>query len=285
MALTGCDAQPHEASSELRLRVPMWTTPIVQTDGSPAPHVAAICYALDVRDDQGNVIVSAPPELASNLDVARQDGAWCIDASAERLIDCVPGRRYFFDIPRARFYLANHEALEEDERPYGLTGAARSPAPTAVCERGRTVDVPLGASDTWTIMRLNHQGFVDLDVDAGLDAGLANVCYALRVDNGAGDALWGGTGLCSDEYGLGHGNLQYVGVCDASSNENTLSLWVTGIYREDGSALEPSEYRDPCAAEDRGDGPIETWQGGCRKTFKCVENEDTRLTHTLELRR
>jgi hypothetical protein len=77
--------------------------------------------------------------------------------------------------------------------------------------------------------------------------------------------------LCSDRFGSGAGgDIAYVGPCDASSAENTVTLWVDGIYGSGGTDI--ADWRDPCP-------------GGCSLSFDCVENQDTLVEFNLVVMR
>jgi hypothetical protein len=120
--------------------------------------------------------------------------------------------------------------------------------------------------------------------------GLSKVCYDLRVTNGAngsGSVVWkkGSLGLspsgdadsvCSTQYGSGpNGDITFVGACDASTGQNSVTLWVDGLYDTGGSFIQPGGadgWQDPCP-------------GGCTLNVNCLENQDARVEFNLTILR
>jgi hypothetical protein len=132
--------------------------------------------------------------------------------------------------------------------------------------------------------------------------GLAFACYDFLIENGGegelgvigglNDVLFRGdptrkkTGgdtktLCSDRFGNGAGgDVRYVAPCDASSDsdpekagvQNAVTLWIDGLYQ--------GTPEEPVAIEDGPEG--QWWKNpcgdeGCRVSFNCVEDRDTRV--------
>ncbi len=129
-------------------------------------------------------------------------------------------------------------------------------------------------------------------------AGIDYACYDLRIDGPAGPVWSAGDPtrayvdgdtdtLCSWRYGNGAGgDLAYIAPCDADDGDaeapatadNTVTLWVDGLYRD------PDGDHDPTEDVDIGD-----WQDpcpdGCTLTATCRENADTLVAFELTLLR
>ncbi|TNF37085.1 MAG: hypothetical protein EP329_04060, partial [Deltaproteobacteria bacterium] len=68
-------------------------------------------------------------------------------------------------------------------------------------------------------------------------AGVGDVIYDLEVRNGASEVVWQRR-LTSSSYGDSAGSASYVGTCDADPAvaQNTVNLWVVGVYAADVAA-------------------------------------------------
>ncbi len=145
-------------------------------------------------------------------------------------------------------------------------------------------------------------GSMALSVAPLEQSGLAFACYDFLIENGgdgprgviggSNDVIFRGdsekkktsgdsTTLCSNRFGTGpKGDIGYVAPCDASSDsdpdkpgvQNTITLWVDGLYIGTADAPAPLE-----------DGPEGQWwknpcgDDGCQLSFDCIENRDTRV--------
>ena len=127
--------------------------------------------------------------------------------------------------------------------------------------------------------------------------GIDYACYDLEVDGPDGTVVSLGTpgvsfadgdeAICSWQYGNGDGgDIAYIAPCDAddhdgdapASADNTVTLWVDGLYRDLGSDHDPDDaqdigdWRDPC-------------EHGCSLVRTCRENADTAVDFNLTLLR
>jgi hypothetical protein len=120
---------------------------------------------------------------------------------------------------------------------------------------------------------------------------LDDACYRLEVHAGtmaeaiSGDAplVWSEGGLCADRFGDGRGSLAYVGTCDASVADNTVSLTLERLCT--GGSCDPTLALDPRAV------PVATYVNPCpdgapcRLTAPCRPNADTPVTFNLTVMR
>ncbi|MFO0746902.1 MAG: hypothetical protein U1F43_14705 [Myxococcota bacterium] len=134
---------------------------------------------------------------------------------------------------------------------------------------------------------------VNIKVAALTLPGISYACYDVLVQNADSDTVWSAgtvgesqadgddTTLCSNQYGnLDGGAITYIGTCDAdgadtdgdglSEQTNTVTLWVDGLYGEDGNDL--GQWRDPCP-------------NGCALEVKCEENTDALVEFNLTVMR
>ncbi|MFO0745520.1 MAG: hypothetical protein U1F43_07590 [Myxococcota bacterium] len=121
-----------------------------------------------------------------------------------------------------------------------------------------------------------------------------NVCYALAVQNEAGELVWSERDVCAGQYGNGAGgDLAYVGTCDASDSVgadghamNTVTLAIENLYTTThpwtGDAAQPgdSEWQNPCI-DDPGTSALE----GCSLSVDCVENADASVVFDITVMR
>lgn len=138
-------------------------------------------------------------------------------------------------------------------------------------DAGLDADSAGGDSVQITVMNPTKQGFVDVELSISPPPGAAEVCYALRVTNGAGELYWAMASLCSSRYGDGpNGSVFYVGPCDAEAAENTVTAWVLPPEGADLSA-----WTNPCPAPAAldADAPA-SWTGGCARTWTCEHATD-----------
>ena len=122
--------------------------------------------------------------------------------------------------------------------------------------------------------------------------GITNAEYTLTVKNGASDIVWTKADISADNYGDGASSIPYIGPCDASENDNTVTLELQDLY-EDGSTegltdqfsgVENPDFNNPCpTAEDTANG--ENGTTGCTLTFECVENADVSVVFNISLMR
>lgn len=229
----------------------------------------SVCFAVQVRDEAGRVVFErgVPGAKPATLDEAIAAGAVCGTGDVEVDARCELGPS------EARawvvgFYADGARLEETYQEPCGEAGCAK----TFECLE---VDNPVVEFDM-TLMRVSQQGFFDVSVlsaDAPEDA--QGICYALRVTNGEGVEVLSVRSLCSYDYGNGRGgDISYIVPCDAASPENEVTVWVHPL---DG-ATDPSE--SPCPAP--ASGELETWTGGCSKTYTCVENQDVTVHFDFE---
>jgi hypothetical protein len=132
--------------------------------------------------------------------------------------------------------------------------------------------------------------------------GIDLACYDLLIENGQGTTLGAPGGgndvvmlgntavaypadaetVCSTTYGNGAGGaITYIATCDASSDsrsaiagtQNTVTLWVDGLYRQSGSTITPlTDWQNPC-------------KEGCKLDVDCTENADARVEFNLTIMR
>lgn len=138
-------------------------------------------------------------------------------------------------------------------------------------------DVTITPEQNITIMRDAEQGFIDLVVARPSSAGSAELCYSLRLDNADQLVYALATPICTSVFGDEAGTLHYVLACDASTTENTLSLW---IHPPSGSAAGPTDFVNPCPAP--SEGKPDTWTGGCVERVACLENQDTFFQFSID---
>lgn len=134
-------------------------------------------------------------------------------------------------------------------------------------------EVTITPEQNITIMRDAEQGFIDLVVPRPSSAGSAELCYSLRLDNADQVVYALATPICTSVFGNGEGTLQYILACDASTAENTLSLW---IHPPEGQ----SDFVNPCPAP--SEGKPDTWTGGCVERIACLENQDTFFQFSID---
>ena len=66
-------------------------------------------------------------------------------------------------------------------------------------------------------------------------AGVGDVVWDLEVDGAGTDVVWQRR-VTSSGYGDSAGSASYVGPCDADAGQNTIKVWVVGVYAADVSA-------------------------------------------------
>jgi len=122
--------------------------------------------------------------------------------------------------------------------------------------------------------------------------GIAEACYDILIENGAGSSLGAqgggndvvarfapGGAICSSDFGNGAaGDITYIAPCDATSDsdpttpspdiENAITVWP---YLKDasGQAIDVATWRNPC--DTTPGGTVE----GCQLHVNCNENSDT----------
>lgn len=231
----------------------------------------SLCFAVQVRDEAGRVVFERgePGATPATLDEALAGGAVCGTGEVEVDARCELGpseaRAWIVG-----FYAGGSRLEGTYHDPCGEAGCAK----TFECLE---VDNPVVEFDM-TLMRVSQQGFFDVSVlSADAPEGAQGICYALRVTNGERVEVLSVRSLCSHDYGNGRGgDITYVVPCDAASPENEVTVWVHPL---DGAT---ASSESPCPAP--ASGELETWTGGCSKTYTCVENQDVTVHFDFESR-
>ena len=101
--------------------------------------------------------------------------------------------------------------------------------------------------------------------------GVTAARYALEVSNRDGAVVMQRT-LDSRTHGAGDGSLSYVGPCDASANDNVLTLTLLDLYEGTSpeALVDPATYRNP--------GPL-------ARAFTCLEGADVAVSVDLAIAR
>ncbi len=99
--------------------------------------------------------------------------------------------------------------------------------------------------------------------------GIGDASYRITVTNGSLDTVWT-RDVTSQRYGDGRGSLAYVGTCDASDNDNVITLELLALYDVGGGEVPVSSYVNP--------GPI-------AQEVTCTENADVEVTFDLTILR
>jgi len=122
--------------------------------------------------------------------------------------------------------------------------------------------------------------------------GVGDVVWDLEVVNGDAATVWQRR-ITSSSYGDSAGSASYVGPCDAdpTASSNTVRVWVVGVYAEDVSAADAGAFAS-------GDGTLVVGTalpfqnptspgaaGALRRTFPCVQGEDTPVHFDVTLMR
>ncbi len=115
--------------------------------------------------------------------------------------------------------------------------------------------------------------------------GITKACYDVHVENADSETVWSrgdpftpwpadsGT-LCSDAFGNGPGgDIAYVGPCDASRANHTITLYVDSVWIG-AAAIAATEWENPCPGT-----------SGCTLGFTCVENSDVSVVFNLVILR
>lgn len=256
LLLAACDTSSQQPIATLSLM-----SGVASTD--------SVCFAVQVRDEAGRVVFErgVPGAKPATLDEALASGAVCgmSDVQVDARCELGPSEARAWIVG---FYTGGARLEETYQDPCGEAGCTK----TFECLE---VDSPVVEFDM-TLMRVSQQGFFDVSV-MGADApeGAPGICYALRVTNGEKVEVLSMRSLCSYDYGNGRGgDISYIVPCDAASPENEVTVWVHPL---DG-ATDP--YESPCPAPASGD--LETWTGGCSKTYTCVENQDVTVHFDFE---
>lgn len=256
MLFAACDTNSKQPSATLSLM-----SGVASSD--------SVCFAVQVRDEAGRVVFErgVPGAKPATLDEALAGGAVCgaEDVQVDARCELGPSEARAWLVG---FYAGGLRLEETYHDPCGDAGCAK----TFECLE---VDNPVVEFDM-TLMRVSQQGFFDVSVlSADAPEGAQGICYALRVTNGEGVEVLSVRSLCSHDYGNGRGgDISYIVPCDAASPENEVTVWVHPL---DG-ATDASE--SPCPAP--ASGALETWTGGCSKTYTCVENQDVTVHFDFE---
>jgi hypothetical protein len=118
--------------------------------------------------------------------------------------------------------------------------------------------------------------------------GATNVCWRVTVTNGpqrTGEIVWQMDSVCADEFGDERGGIAYVGSCDATTGDNSVTIELLDIYTDPNgntSRVDPSEYQNPCGlVENWTDVETRVLKDGedpyplCTRNVICLENKDT----------
>jgi len=122
--------------------------------------------------------------------------------------------------------------------------------------------------------------------------GAGDVVWDLEVVNGrtpTPDVVWRQR-ITASRYGDGVGSTSYVGPCDASAgvNQNTVRLWVVGVYDADVSAANAGAFAAGATTGVVGTAlPFQnpTTAGPLTRTVTCSPNADARVTFDVTLMR
>lgn len=114
--------------------------------------------------------------------------------------------------------------------------------------------------------------------------GTSDSCYALRVVNGDGDLVWVKPDVCASRFGSVPGStIQYIDVCDTTTPDNTVTVWLTKVEFEASVPEAERVFGNPCPVPtDAGADPA-SWTGGCSITGGCAEDTDTYVQFELDL--
>jgi len=126
---------------------------------------------------------------------------------------------------------------------------------------------------------------VAIDVAALNLTGVGDAVWDLEVTNGAGQVVWHKR-VSSSGYGDGGGSASYVGTCDAGSNDNTVKVWVVGVYGATISALGSFDS----GAVNGATGTALPFQnpttgGPLTRTVTCSANQDVAVRFDVALMR
>jgi hypothetical protein len=118
--------------------------------------------------------------------------------------------------------------------------------------------------------------------------GATNVCWRVTVTNGpqrTGEIVWQMDSVCADEFGDERGGIAYVGSCDATTGNNSVTIELLDIYTDpngNSTKVDPSEYQNPCGlVENWTDVETRVLKDGedpyplCTRNVVCLENKDT----------
>lgn len=267
VGLVACDDGAADvAPARLRFSVPFTPT---------AGGELELCSTFEVRGSDGTTLIAAP-EVPQAVDETRawatsaaavEAGARCSTSEHDAVFEseCTPGVTYSLRFDWLAAYSGG--ALDVDVAPLGPSQDADA---TVTCVAGQTVDVD---PFELTLVRNARQGFVDIGVNGLAPAPLDDVCYAMRVTNGADEpgVVWAEQPICASKYGTpSNGTVSFVGTCDAKEPETEVTLWVTDIDSD-------AAIANPCPAPTgEGEDPA-TWSGGCKLVVTCEENVDVLL--------
>jgi len=118
--------------------------------------------------------------------------------------------------------------------------------------------------------------------------GVGDVVWDLEVLNGDDDVVWQRR-VTSSGYGDGAGSASYVGSCDADAADNTVRVWVVGVYRDT-----VSDAGDFASGSDQGDGAVTgtaldlqnpTTAGPLTRDATCLANADVPVRFDVTLLR
>ena len=170
-----------------------------------------------------------------------------------------------------------------------------------------------GCADAPTTTEKGFEGpGVEIQMAALNLQGVGDVVWDLQVVNGAAptaQTVWQQR-ISSSQYGDSAGSASYVGPCDADQTanvkQNTVKVWVVGVYNRDVTTAEAGGFNaDVAAAADAAEVPFQnpTWldtnDNGVRdavvgaldidtplnRVFTCVENQDVFVQFDVALMR
>jgi|GEM_PF-552923 len=131
---------------------------------------------------------------------------------------------------------------------------------------------------------------VDIALAALNLQGVGDVVWDLAVENGAStpETVWERR-ITSSGYGDSAGSASYVAPCDADANDNTVKVWVVGVYADD--VADPGEFN---AGSTAGIGAVTgtsipfqnpTTAAPLTQTVTCEENADAHVQFDVALMR
>jgi len=134
---------------------------------------------------------------------------------------------------------------------------------------------------------------VSIDMAALNLEGVGDVVWDLQVDNGDDEVVWQRR-VTSSTYGDSAGSASYIGPCDADPDvdNNTVKVWVVGVYTADISAADAGSFNSGSTADAGAvtgtSVPFQnptTPSSPLSRDFDCVENGDVFVQFDVALMR